>query len=94
MAQNSRKKWTNQPKIQPNLAKGTSHLTKGEKFSFWKSYYIDDAAFLFLNRNDIERASLIIVHQFSGFGLRVHYGDKRNDEKSKTEAMHIPRRHK
>jgi Reverse transcriptase (RNA-dependent DNA polymerase) len=79
------------PKYKPNLAKGTSYLTKGEKISFWMSYYVDDAAFLFLNRKDIEKASPMIVHHFSRFGLTVHYGDKRNDEKSKTEAMYIPR---
>jgi hypothetical protein len=43
-------------KYNPNLEKGTSTTTKGTPFSLWKSYYVEDAAFLFLNREDIEQS--------------------------------------
>jgi exonuclease III len=78
-------------KWNPNLGKGTSTKTEGTPFSFWKSYYVDDAAFLFLNRENIERASKLIMKHFKRFGLTVHSGNKRTNENSKTEAMHIPR---
>ena len=78
------------PKYNPNLNKGTNYKTKGTPFSFWKSYYVDDAAFLFLNRHDLETASSLIATHFRRFGLTVHCGDRRNNEPSKTEAMHIP----
>ena len=77
-------------KYNPNLGKGTSTKTEGMPISFWKSYYVDDAAFLFLNRENIERASRLIMKHFKRFGLTVHSGDKRSNESSKTEAMHIP----
>ena len=78
-------------KHNPNLKKGTSTSTKGTPFSFWKSYYVDDAAFLFLNREDTEQASKLIMSHFKRFGLTVHSGNKTTNEPSKTEAMHIPR---
>jgi hypothetical protein len=74
-----------------NLGKGTSTSTKGTPFSFWKSYYVDDAAFLFMNRENVERASRLIMSHFKRFGLTVHSGNKATEESSKTEAMHIPR---
>jgi hypothetical protein len=53
-------------KWNPDLGKGTSTSTstKGPPFSFWKSYYVDDAAFLFLNRENIERVSKLIMKHF------------------------------
>jgi hypothetical protein len=78
-------------KYNPNLGKGTNTKTEGTPFSFWKAYYVDDAAFLFLNSENIERASKLIMKHFKRFGLTVHSGDKRTNESSKTEAMHIPK---
>lgn len=78
------------PKYNPSLTKGTNYKTKGTPFSFWKSYYVDDAAFLLLNRQDLEKASSLITTHFRRFGLTVHCGDRRTKEPSKTEAMHIP----
>jgi hypothetical protein len=75
-----KKEGVSTPKYNPGLAKGTSHLTQGEKFSFWKSYYVDDAAFLLLNRKDVEKASKLIIEHFSRFGLTVHCGDHNKDE--------------
>ena len=47
-----------------------------------------------LPQKDIEEASKLIKSHFTQFGLTVHCGDRRNDGKSKTEAMYItpPRR--
>ena len=74
----------------PSLKKKVSKLTLGTSFSFWKSYYVDDAAYVFLSQKDIEDASKLIKSQFTRFGLTVHCGDRRNDGKSKTEAILIP----
>ena len=78
------------PKYNPSLITGTNYKTKGTPFSFWKSYYVDDAAFLLLSRQDLEKASSLITTHFRRFGLTVHCGDRRTNEPSKTEAMHIP----
>jgi hypothetical protein len=40
------------PKYNPSLNKGMNYKTKGTPFSFWKSYYVDDAVFIFLNRQE------------------------------------------
>ena len=77
-------------KYNPSLRKKVSITSQGVPFSFWKSYYVDDTAFLFLSRKDIEEASKLIKSHFTRFGLTVHCGDKRNDGSSKTEAMFFP----
>ena len=59
-------------------------------FSDLDSYYVDDAAYVFLSRKDIEDASKLIKSHFTRFGLTVHCGDRRSDGNSKTEAMYIP----
>lgn len=74
----------------PQLSKGTRHTTQGKKFTFFNSYYVDDAAFILLNREDLEKVSRLIQTHFRRFGLTVHCGDKRNNEDSKTEALFIP----
>ena len=79
-----------QVKYNPSLGKKVSIKTAGEKFSFWKSFYVDDAAFLFLSRKDIEEGAKLIQPHFARFGLTVHCGDKRTGADSKTEAMFIP----
>ena len=43
-----------------------------------------------MNRKDLEEASKLIKSHFRRFGLSIHCGDKRKNEKSKTEVMHIP----
>jgi hypothetical protein len=40
-------------KWNPNHGEGNNTTTGGTQFSFWKSYYVDNAAFLFLNRENI-----------------------------------------
>ena len=77
-------------KYNPSLKKKIPISTAGKAFSFWKSYYVDDAAYVFLSRKDIEDASKLIKSHFTRFGLTVHCGDRRSDGNSKTEAMYIP----
>ena len=61
------------------------------KFNFDKSFYVDDAAFIFLSRDDIERGGKLIQSHFKKFGLAVHVGNKtKKNDKSKTEAMFSP----
>jgi hypothetical protein len=78
------------PKYNPRLNKGMNYKTKGTPFSFWISYYVDGAAFIFLNQQDLQTASSLITTHFRRFGLTVHCGDHRTNQPSKTAAMHIP----
>jgi hypothetical protein len=61
------------------MLRGTTHRTKGTKFSFLKSYYVDDTA------------SKLIVSHFQRFSLTIRTGSRRQREDSKTEAIHFPR---
>jgi hypothetical protein len=70
---------------------GTNHSNKGTKFSFFKSYYVDDTAFILLSRADLDAASKLIVSHFRRFGLTIHTGVKSKNEDSKTEAIHFPK---
>ena len=70
---------------------GTKHVNKGTKFSFFKSYYVDDTAFILLSREELVTASKLIVSHFRRFGLTIHTGTRSKNEGSKTEAIHFPR---
>jgi hypothetical protein len=59
-------------------------------FSFFKSYYVDDTAFILLSRGELVAASKLIVSHFRRFGLTIHTGAVR-DKSSKTEAIHFAR---
>ena len=72
------------------MSKGTATSTVGTKYKLFSSYYVDDAAYIFLNREDLEKAAKLIKAHFRRFGFTVHCGDTRTNEKSKTEAMFIP----
>jgi hypothetical protein len=72
-----------------NLSKATNPNTKGERFSLWKSYYVDDAVYIFLIGKDIEDASRLVKTLFRRLGLTVYCGDKKQNKSSKTEAMFI-----
>jgi len=78
-------------KYNPPLKKSVKPKTKGVSFSFWKSYYVDDAACLFLNQRDIESASRLITKHFKRFGFTVHAGNKNEKMTSKREAMYFPK---
>ena len=60
-----------------SLKNKVSKSTIGTSLSFWKSYYVDDAAYAFLSRKDIEEASKLINSHFIRFGLTLHCGDKK-----------------
>ena len=51
-------------KYNPDMKKKIRHTTKGITFTYNKSLYIDDAAFLFLSRKDLELGSKIIVKHY------------------------------
>ena len=78
-------------KHNPDPRHGGNWKTQGESFEFVDTYYVDNAIYLLLDRNDLEQAAKLIKNHFRRFGLSVHYGDKRTKEKLKTEIMHIPR---
>ena len=66
-------------------------MLQGNPFSSWKSYYVDDDAYLFLSRKDIEDALKLIKSYFTCFGLTTHScGDRRNNGNLKSEAMFFP----
>ena len=77
-------------KYNPDMMKKVRYQKKGTPFTHFKSYYVDDAAFIFLNRKDIEEGAKLIKLHFSRFGLTVHCGNKQTQKKSKTEAMFFP----
>jgi hypothetical protein len=68
-----------------------SKLDKGTLFLFFKSYYVDDTAFILLSRGELIAASKLIVSRFRRFGLTIHTELKSRNEDSKTEAIHFPR---
>jgi hypothetical protein len=68
----------------------TKHVNKGTKFSSFKSYYVDDTAFILLSRGELVAASKLIVSHFRRFGLTIHNGEVR-EKGSKAEAIHFPR---
>ena len=51
---------------------------------------MDDGAFVFNNRKDLETGSLIVFTQMKRLGLNMHVGV--GNKTSKTEAMYIPSR--
>ena len=76
----------------PSLSKATNVKNEGMKFNFDKSFYVDDAVFIFLPSEDIEKGRKLIQSHFKKFGLTVHAGNKtKKNDKSKTEAMFFPR---
>ena len=71
-------------------ALSSAHVFEGEKYYFFKSYYVDDATFTLLNREDAIRATKLIVSHFKRFSLTVHTDSRSLEEGSKTEALYIP----
>lgn len=64
-----------------------------ESFLLNKALFADDAAFIFLSREDLIAGTKHITEHFALFGLTVHLGTRSangKEEKSKTEAMHFP----
>ena len=63
---------------------------KQDVFSFFLSYYVDDAAFILMNREDAVKAATLIVRHFRKFGLTIHVGNRVEGSPSKTEALYVP----
>ena len=75
----------------PSLSKETNVKEEGMQFNFDKSFYVDDAVFVFLSRDHIERGGKLIQFHFRKFGLTIHTGNKtKKDDKPKMEAMFLP----
>jgi hypothetical protein len=70
--------------------RGTNHSNKGTMFSFFKSYYVGDTAFILLSRGEVIAASKLIVSHFRRFGLTIHTGSEKR-RRLETEAIHFPR---
>jgi len=66
-----------------------SNKTKGKKFDYNNSFFVDDTAFVLMNRADLEAAARLVKTHFRRFGLTVHCGDTRNVGGPKTEIMFI-----
>ena len=83
----------------------TGHISKRDNatktdtmrpIDLYNSLFADDAAFIFLTREDLIEGTKCIIDHFRAFGLEVHLGKhEKNGEKatkSKTEFMHFPAR--
>jgi hypothetical protein len=75
--------------VPQNQLCATSPLKEGNPFTFWKSFYVDDTAFILLNRRDLTEASKLVSSHFRRFGLTIHTGSRSANEGSKTEFMHF-----
>eukprot|EP00957_Ditylum_brightwellii_P170180 12954799-Ditylum_brightwellii.AAC.1 len=62
----------------------------GKEFSFEKSLYVDDGAFLFESRQQLQRGATLIFMHFQYFGLQMHVGSDGTFQDSKTEAVVFP----
>ena len=62
----------------------------GQPFSFEKSLYVDDGAFLFDDRNALQTGAKLIFSHFRRFGLKMHIGTDGTFTDSKTEAVFFP----
>ena len=67
---------------------GQCTASMGTAFQLNSLLFVNDGAFLFQNRADIEEESQIIHTHFAHFSLQMHVGTK--DSKSKMEAMFFP----
>ena len=63
---------------------------KGSIFEILQLLYIDDGAFIFNSRADLEHGAQIINEHFKKFGMEMHVG--RDEKKAKTEFMYVPTR--
>ena len=60
----------------------------GSIFEILQLLYIDDGAFVFNNRANLERGAEVINEHFKKFGMEMHVG--RDEKKAKTEFMFVP----
>eukprot|EP00978_Attheya_sp_CCMP212_P004868 scaffold10680_cov64-Attheya_sp.AAC.12 len=59
--------------------------SKGSLLLLNNLLYVDDGAFIFTNKPDMEKVASIIFEHFTRFGLIMHIGT--GEKKSKTEAV-------
>ena len=81
-----------------SLTQRSTRAKDNVKLDHNKSFYADDAAFIFLSFEDLITGTKHIRDHFRFFGLQVHLGTRssgepnapKKDIKSKTEAMYFP----
>ena len=69
----------------------TPEMFKSKKLSSYEilqCLYVDDGAFPFGTREDLQRGMELIYHHFARFGLEMHIG--RGSSESKTECVFFP----
>ena len=49
-------------------------FSSGNIFNLLCLLYVDDGAFIFESRTDIERRITLLSNHFSSFGLKIHFG--------------------
>ena len=99
-AETMNQKWSEQwdiKKLQLNyMNKGTNSkgrlnnqksIAKGTPFNLFYLLYIDDGAFLFESREDLQKGTEMLHEHFDLFGLKLHIGE--DNLISKSEAMYI-----
>ena len=70
----------------------TSHpektFSKGTLFDIFCMLYVDDGAFAFVSRRDLEIGAYLVFKQFERLGLEMHVGNA--DKTLKTECVFFP----
>ena len=69
---------------------GINWKNKGTKFTFYQSYYVDDAAYILLLQANAVIAIKLIAPHFKRFELTIHTDNKDKNETSKTKFVFIP----
>ena len=93
------RKWPDMKLLQPQLHHFTNEndgflnkrsQKKGTRLDHKDTFYADDAAFIFLTKEDLIKGTTFVQKSFAQFGLKVHLGTRSLNAKSKTEAMYFP----
>ena len=75
-----------------SIGRLTSHPAKtfsqGMLFEIFCMLYVDDGAFAFVSRRDLEIGATLVYNQFARLGLEMHVG--KENKKSKTECVFFP----
>jgi hypothetical protein len=68
----------NQRNFRPQQKSETCN--EGRIFEYFKSFYVDDAAFIIMRKEELQEASALICRHFKKFGLTVHWcGNRRRN---------------
>ena len=79
---------SNNPLTQHSRLLGQLTNLNGTPFNTDNFLYVDDGAFIFQTREDIQSASQAIYNHCAWFNLQMHVGNSR--KKSKTEVKYFP----